>query len=37
MAPTGEPGLEIEGRSATDMDDTDFVYDHTRFLKYKAH
>jgi hypothetical protein len=34
------PGPEapmIEGSSATDTNDADFVYDRTRFHKYKAH
>jgi hypothetical protein len=40
VAPAGEPSSEalvIEGSNATDMDDADFVYDRTRFYKYKAH
>jgi hypothetical protein len=39
VAPAGGPGLEapvIDGSSATDTDDTDLIYDCTRFLKYKA-
>jgi hypothetical protein len=37
---TGEPGPEasvVEGSNAIDTDDTDFVYNHTRFCKYKAY
>jgi hypothetical protein len=40
VAPVGKQGPEapmIEGSSATNMDDTDFVYDHTRFRKCKAY
>jgi hypothetical protein len=40
IAPAGEPGPEapvIEGNSATDTDDADFVYDCTHFCKYKAY
>ena len=38
-APAGRPDLEapvIKGSSAKDSDDADFVYDRTRFRKYKA-
>jgi hypothetical protein len=40
VAPVGELGHEalvIEGSSATDTDDADLVYDHTRFRKYNAY
>jgi hypothetical protein len=40
VAPVGGPSPEapvIEGSSATDTDDADLVYDHTRFRKYKAY
>ena len=40
VAPADEPGFEapmIEGSSATDTDDFDFVYDRTHFWKYKAY
>jgi hypothetical protein len=33
----GPEGPIIEGSSATDSDDDDFVYDRERFCKYKAH
>jgi hypothetical protein len=38
--PAGEPSPEapvIKGSSATDLDDVDFVYNHTHFHKYKAY
>jgi hypothetical protein len=40
VAPASKLGLDapmIEGSNAIDMDDVDFVYDRTRFCKYKAH
>jgi hypothetical protein len=40
IAPVGGPGLKApvaDGSSATDIDDADLVYDHTRFHKYKAY
>jgi hypothetical protein len=40
VAPTGKLGHEasiIEGSSATDMDDANFIYDCTHFHKYKAY
>jgi hypothetical protein len=40
IAPVGGPGPKApvaDGSSATDTDDADLVYDHTRFRKYKAY
>jgi hypothetical protein len=40
IAPVGGPVPEAQvadGSSATDSDDADLVYDHTRFHKYKAY
>jgi hypothetical protein len=40
VAPVGELGPKapmIKGSSAIDQDDTDLVYDRTRFHKYKAY
>jgi hypothetical protein len=40
VAPVGELGHEalvIEGSSATDTDDADLVYDHSRFRKCNAY
>jgi hypothetical protein len=33
----GPEALVIDGSSATNTNDTDLVYDHTRFRKYKAY
>jgi hypothetical protein len=40
VAPVGGPGPEapvVDSSSATDLDDVNLVYDHTRFRKYKAY
>jgi hypothetical protein len=40
VAPVGGPGPKArvaDGSSATNSDDADLIYDHTRFCKYKAY